>query len=71
MAQMSLYLFTGGGLALVFAFVFHVAHTVVLAVGRRSLGALVPAQRLAGASAGVGTVDFGGGSSPATAKPRG
>ncbi len=64
MAQMSLYLFTGGGLALVFAFVFHVAHTVVLAVGRRSLGALVPAQRLAGAGASVGTVDFGGGPSP-------
>jgi len=59
-AQMSLYLFTGGGLALVFAFVFHVAHTTMLAAGRRSLAVLVPAQRFAGAGAGVGTIDLGG-----------
>lgn len=60
MPQMSLYLFTGGGLALVFAFVFHVAHTALLAAGRRSLAALVPVTRLAGAGAGGGTVDVGG-----------
>ena len=61
MAQMSLYLFTGGGLALVFAFVFHVAHTAMLAAGRRSLAVLVPAATLAGAGAGTGTVDLGAG----------
>ena len=61
MAQMSLYLFTGGALALAFAFVFHVAHTAMLAAGRRSLAVLVPAQRLAGAGAGVGSVDLGAG----------
>ncbi len=60
MAQMSLYLFTGGGLALVFAFVFHVAHTAMLAAGRRSLAVLVPTTTLAGAGAGTGTVDLGG-----------
>ncbi len=61
MAQMSLYLFTGGGLALVFAFVFHVAHTAMLAAGRRSLAVLVPAATLAGAGAGGGTVDLAAG----------
>ncbi len=60
MAQMSLYLFTGGGLALVFAFVFHVAHTAMLAAGSRSLAVLVPTTTLAGAGAGTGTVDLGG-----------
>ncbi len=55
MAQMSLYLFTGGGLALAFAFVFHVAHTALLAAGRRSFAVLVPVAGLAGAGAGAGT----------------
>ncbi len=59
-AQMSLYLFTGGGLALLFAFVFHVAHTALLAADRRSLAVLAPAPKLAGAGAGVGSVQFDG-----------
>jgi cytochrome c-type biogenesis protein CcsB len=59
-AQMSLYLFTGGALSLGFAFAFHVAHSVLLANGRRSLAVLVPSARLAGAGASAGTVDLGG-----------
>ena len=69
MAQMSLYLFTGGALALAFAFVFHVAHTAMLAAGRRTLAVLVPAQQFAGAGAGVGTVDLGDRTGPTT-RPR-
>ncbi len=70
MAQMSLYLFTGGGLALVFAFVFHIAHTAMLAAGRRSLAVLVPTATLAGAGAGTGTVDLGAGATGTrTARP--
>jgi cytochrome c-type biogenesis protein CcsB len=66
MAQMSLYLFTGGLLSLVFAFVFHVAHTAMLASGGRSIAALVPAGRLAGAGAGggAGSVDLGPAETP-------
>ena len=59
MAQMSLYLFTGGALALAFTFVFHVAHTAMLAAGRRSLAVLAPAPRLAGVGAGGGTIEVG------------
>ncbi len=57
MDKLSLYLFVSGGLTLVFAFAFHVAHTALLANGRRSLAVLAARPQLAGAAAGAGTVD--------------
>ncbi len=61
MEKLSLYLFVSGALTLLFAFVFHVAHTVLLANGRRALPVLAPQPRLAGAAPGVGTVDVSSG----------
>ena len=54
MAQMSLYLFTGGALTLLFAFVMHVVHTAIVANGRRGISLLAPARGLAAAGAGAG-----------------
>ena len=53
MAQMSLYLFVMGGLSLLFAFCFHVAHSTLLAQGG------VVSLRLAPRAAGAGTGDGG------------
>ena len=64
MAQMSLYLFTMGGLCLLFGFVFHVAHTTLLAQARGGLGRLTlapAAAGLAGNGPGGTTIGFGGG----------
>jgi cytochrome c-type biogenesis protein CcsB len=52
-AKLSLYLFAGGGLVLLFSFVFHVCHSTLLAYGRRGVAALVPGRALAGATAGA------------------
>lgn len=55
MARMSLYLFYTGAISLVFAFVFHVAHTTWVAAARRSASLVsVPRARFAGAVAGAG-----------------
>jgi cytochrome c-type biogenesis protein CcsB len=67
---MSLYLFTGGALSLAFAFAFHVAHSVLLANGRRSLAVLAPSARLAGAGGSAGTIDLGGVTPRRAARPQ-
>ncbi|MGH2408008.1 MAG: c-type cytochrome biogenesis protein CcsB [Candidatus Limnocylindrales bacterium] len=59
MPQMSLYLFVGGGLSLLFAFAFHVVYATLLAQSRGATTAVRPAGlRLAGAGVGGGTVDL-------------
>jgi cytochrome c-type biogenesis protein CcsB len=54
LADWSLYLFYAGALTLVFAFVLHVVHTTVLAVGERMAAGAVLRTGLAGAGAGAG-----------------
>ncbi len=76
LAKLSLYLFVGGGLSLLFAFVFHVVYATVLAHARGGVAALrlAPA-RLAGAAAGdtsgtvTMTVGGGGGDGGRQANP--
>jgi cytochrome c-type biogenesis protein CcsB len=62
---MSLYLFVGGGLSLLFAFAFHVVYATLLAQSRRSPAPVRRAGlQLAGAGAGGGIVDLGLGRAP-------
>jgi cytochrome c-type biogenesis protein CcsB len=70
-ADLTQYLFATGGVLLVIAFVLCVAHTTVLAAGRRSLAGLGSAQALAGAagSGGTATVTLGGGPGTSAAAP--
>ncbi|MGZ6260727.1 MAG: cytochrome c biogenesis protein CcsA [Candidatus Limnocylindrales bacterium] len=75
MAKLSLYLFVGGGLSLLFAFALHVVYTTMLANAPGGLTTLrlAPA-RLAGAATGAGsttTMAVGGGGAPRTADPAG
>jgi cytochrome c-type biogenesis protein CcsB len=56
LAAASQYLFIVGAITLLMAFASHVAHTTLMAVGRRAVGALGTARpRLVGAAAGPGT----------------
>lgn len=65
MAQMSLYLFTMGGLCLLFAFAFHVAHTTLLAQARGGVAALRLSPAAATVGGGQATIGLAGGLQPA------
>ena len=55
MAKLSLYLFVGGGLSLLFAFACHVVYSTLLARGGGAAALRLAPARLAGAAAGDGT----------------